>query len=282
MGYFQALNLKNETEDSRKMKSHQSVVRRLESGRLVYHMSAPTPEFWDRWSLDGLKEDSYAIARTGKLKPFDGMLNHYIPKTGKIIEAGCGNSKIVLSLLTSGYDIEGVEWGKQTVETVLAYFPNLPIRLGDVTALDVPDSYYAGYLSLGVVEHREEGPEPFLIEAYRVLAPSGIALVSVPYFNPLRKLKGWLGFYRRSAEKPEFYQYAYSRKEFFSYLESAGFKILDWSAYSGVKGIKDEVPLMRYILELPYIGRRLRLFLFRSYSVNKLLGHMIVVACQKP
>lgn len=264
------------------MSSTSNIVRHVEAGRLVYYLTTATPEFWDEWSLKNLSEASYESAKAGNIKPFDGVLNHYIPKFGKILEAGCGDSKIVVSLLAAGYDVEGVEWGKQTVETVLSYFPDLPIRSGDVTALNVPDCQYTGYLSLGVVEHRREGPEPFLSEAYRVLAPGGVALISVPYFNPLRKLKSRLGFYREKVGEQTFYQYAYSKKEFIDYIKSAGFDVLDWGAYSGVKGLKDELPLMSYVYSLPYIGRRLRKILYFSHYVNKFLGHMIVVACKKP
>ena len=35
---------------------------------------------------------------------------------------------------------------------------DLPVREGDVTRLDVRDGSFAGYVSLGVMEHRREGP----------------------------------------------------------------------------------------------------------------------------
>ncbi|MBZ0300371.1 MAG: class I SAM-dependent methyltransferase [Anaerolineae bacterium] len=258
------------------------VIRRVENNRLVYYMRTPNSEFWDEWSLADLTEASYANARLGFSKPFEGTFYDYIPQTGKILEAGCGNSRYVVSLLAKGYDIEGVEWGNKTIEAVKQFFPDLPIREGDVTYLDVPDEYYQGYLSLGVMEHRREGPKPYLDEAFRVLKPDGIALISVPCFNPLRQFKANIGFFKSDSHDLDFYQYAYLRDEFQAYLQETGFEILDWRTYGGVKGIKDEIGLINLVLGWPIIGKYLRKVLQRWRYGNTHLGHMMVFACRKP
>ena len=79
--------------------------------------------------------------------------------------------------------------------------------------IDSPDNQYDAYISIGVVEHRIDGPEPFLVEANRVLKPGGIAFISVPYVNPLRRFKSLLGCYKHQVtEKEIFYQYAFQKK----------------------------------------------------------------------
>jgi SAM-dependent methyltransferase len=146
----------------------------------------------------------------------------------------------------------------------------------------VPDGYYAGYISIGVVEHRQEGPEPFLDEAYRILRPGGIALISVPFFHSLRRLKANLGFYRANPQGMDFYQYAYSQEEFAAYLERAGFEILEFRYYASYKGAKDEIPFFKHAWNWPFVGRRLRHRFHHSEVWQERFAHMIMAACRKP
>ena len=174
-----------------------------------------------------------------------------------------------------------MEWGVQTVKAVRALYPDLPIRAGDVSRLDVPDGTYSGYISLGVVEHWLKGPEPFLHEAYRVLAQDGVALISVPYFHSLRQLKARLRLYRGQPNGLDFYQYAFTETEFGSLLQNAGFKIIAKAPYDGFKGVKDEVPLVRRMFRWRGIGWRLQRWLKRSSWIAVHFGHMLLVVCEK-
>ena len=168
-------------------------VRKVEQGRLAYYLEPATAEFWDHHWSGALDRSSYVEAEAGQLAWFEEPFTRYLPASGTILEAGCGIGLYVVALRKRGYNVVGVEWAARTVERVRSIFPGIPVTSGDVTALDVPDGTYAGYVSLGVMEHRREGPEPFLREAFRVLAPGGIAMISVPHFHVLRRLKGFAG-----------------------------------------------------------------------------------------
>jgi ubiquinone/menaquinone biosynthesis C-methylase UbiE len=63
---------------------------------------------------------------------------------------------------------------------------NLP--MGDILDIHYPDSSFDAYVSMGVIEHFEEGPGQALLEAHRVLKPDGLIFVSVPTVNTLRKV----------------------------------------------------------------------------------------------
>jgi len=167
------------------------------------------------------------------------------------------------------------------VQAVRALYPDLPIHVGDATWLEVLDGYYSGYISLGVVEHRREGPEPFLQEAYRVLEPGGVAFISVPYFHPLRRLKAYLRMYRGRPEGLEFYQYAFTETEFATLLQAASFEIIDRMLYGGFKGVKDEIPLLCQMFEWRGIGWRLQRWLRSWEWAERNLGHMILFVCRK-
>jgi SAM-dependent methyltransferase len=268
-------------DKSKRPKPTYLAERIVENDRLAYYMSAADINFWDNHWQTHFDPAAYDWADTGPhLGCFEWPFTRYLPKTGPILEAGCGLGHYVAILRARGYDVEGVEWSRKTVETVLSVRPALPIRVGDVTRLEVPDGYYSGYISVGVVEHRRAGPEPFLQEAYRVLAPNGLALISVPYFHPLRQLKARLKLYQGRPNGLEFYQYAFTVSEFTGLLRTTGFRIVDRIPYDGFKGIKDEIPWLRPILtrlvEWRGVGWRLRRWLQHST-----FGHMLLAVCQK-
>jgi len=257
------------------------ILRVMENGRLVYYGPKADDAFWDRCWAGMLSDGHYRAAKKGRLGYLEKPAKRWLPKDGPILEAGCGTATFVLGLRVRGWDAEGVDYAAETVRAVRRLFPDLPVRVGDITRLEVPDGYYAGYISLGVIEHRREGPEPYLREAWRVLRPGGIAFFSVPYLNPIRRLKARLGYYQGNPQGMEFYQYAFSEVEVRSLLERAGFHILARYVYDGMKGIGDEVPgaekFLRYLSKIPpfcLFGRR-----WLHYCT---FGHMLLLVCQKP
>ncbi len=266
-----------------------SVLQRVVEGpRLAYYKEAADGEYWDtHWAMH-LSASYYKGAERGYLGWFKKPFTQYLPSDGRILEAGCGPGYLVLALQTLGYQVEGIEWGNKTVEAVHKLHPELSIRVGDVTNINVEDNFYQGYISLGVVEHRKEGPEPYIREAYRVLAPGGIAFISVPYFNSLRRIKANLGLYRGTLGILSFYQYAFSDEEITSILEDGGFEVIDRMAYDAIKGIKDEVSFISWLFSLGIAGEFIRKWLPRILSripvwvlVEQRFGHMLLLVCRK-
>jgi len=51
----------------------------------------------------------------------------------------------------------------------------------DLRELGFRPGVFAAYISLGVVEHDPAGPDAILREAWRLLEPGGVLLLSVPY-----------------------------------------------------------------------------------------------------
>lgn len=250
--------------------------------RLAYFREAASADYWDEvWQRQDTDE-LYQRAKRGELGYYEEIFPAYLPKDGRIIEAGCGQGQFVMALQVRGYDAEGVDFAGKTVEAVKNRFPDLSIRWGDVTKLDVPDGYYQGYISLGLMEHIKEGPQKFLVEAHRILSANGVALISVPYLNGLRRTKKALGLFR--GKEPldlDFYQYAYSAEEFDEILRAHGFTVVAHHQYGGYKGVKDELPFLSKLFEIPQIGWRLKKLLMHWHWADHHMGHMMMFVCKK-
>ncbi|MBN2519288.1 MAG: methyltransferase domain-containing protein [Bacteroidales bacterium] len=166
----------------------------------------------------------------------------YTPRHGKVIEAGCGLGRYNFYLSHLGIDISGLDFSAETIEHLKSwqkqYNYDLEFIQGDITSLPFKDNSLRGYLSFGVVEHFIEGPQVPIREAFRVLEPGGIAIISTPapsWSKRLLKtkknfkqiLKKILG---RDVIKPPFFQYEYSPRKLKKYIEDEGFLV---NTYSG-------------------------------------------------
>jgi len=253
--------------------------RRMEQGRLAYYSQASTAEHWDNVWEARISPDYYAAAQGGHigLPELERLWRDYLPRSGRILEAGCGPGHVVLALRARGYDVEGVEYAAATVEHALSLLPDLPIRLGDVTALDVADETYAAYLSFGVVEHRREGPEAFFREAHRILKPAGLAFFSVPHLHALRRWRA--GLSHEDVKGLDFYQYAFTPAQFEALLRAEGFDVLDSATYDSFKGVGDELPWLKRLYQRPAARRVIKRILALPWV--RTLGHMRMVVARK-
>jgi ubiquinone/menaquinone biosynthesis C-methylase UbiE len=161
-------------------------------------------------------------------------------------EAGCGLGKWLIYLKSKGYKIEGIDFFDGVVKELKKYDKSLQVQVGDVESLRIKSNSLDQYLSFGVVEHWEQGPQKPLAEAFRVLKRGGIAIIETPCNSPLQRLiralvetkrllklpakifVEALGLRKkRDSVKTKFYEYHYSPQELASHVEKAGFKILE-------------------------------------------------------
>ncbi len=138
------------------------------------------------------KEDfGYLLKSCDKDEATPYILRH-LPKSGKIVDAGCGLGRFVKYLSDKGYDIEGIEYSEETVRNIKGIAPELNIIQGDVLDMPYRTESIDGIVSLGVIEHFISGCDEPLKEMYRVLKYGGIAIITVPSFNLVRKIKKYL------------------------------------------------------------------------------------------
>jgi SAM-dependent methyltransferase len=183
--------------------------------------------YWLEYWKARLTPDYYIQAETRSLDDDElgRILLKYMPSRGLHLEAGCGAGYWVAALHAREMQVEGIEYARELVELARVAYPGLPVRWGDVLAIDRPDCFYDTCLSIGVVEHREAGPEPFLREAYRVLKPGGRIIVAVPFYGPLRQVKQRLFLYDAKPPALPFFQYGFQQADLRRLLREAGFYV---------------------------------------------------------
>jgi len=259
-------------------------TRFFTKSRLAYYRAA-SPMNWDaHWAAEfnpALYPD-HSVG-LGALSFISDVLHEKLrEREGKILEAGCGMGHIVHELRMQGFDCEGVDSAVLTIAKIHEMKPDLPVRVGDLLRLDVPDAFYAGYISLGVVEHLEEGPEPFLTEAHRVLAQNGIAIFAVPFLNTIRRIKAWLGIFSSPPTSGEyFYQYAFTQHEFTEILQKNGFHVLQVTYYDPWKGLKDELAFCAWLNSKPDLAYKCRVWANKKTWLYPHAVHMLALVCGK-
>ena len=124
----------------------------MSSKQYIPELEEEWDEYWQKKSIS----EELELVKTDGLHP---IFKQYLPKEGKILEAGCGLGKWIITLTHEGYQIEGVDSNSYALDKRKHEFPGAQVRLGDVKHLDFEDESFKAYLSLGVVEDFEEGPD---------------------------------------------------------------------------------------------------------------------------
>ena len=219
-------------------------------GELIYLSSKPTPEFWDyHWNIDATIRDKIcAVKDTFVSKMTQSYLS---PGDGIILEGGCGWGQHLASLLSTGYTTVGVDYASKTVTILKKSVPELKIILGDVRKLPFHDNSFAGYWSLGVIEHFLEGYRDMALEMFRVIKDNGYLFVTFPYMCPLRRIKGKLGLYESwvGDAKENFHQFALNCKFVVRDFKEIGFELLKVVPHDAITGIVQEIKVLRAVFE---------------------------------
>lgn len=183
----------------------------------------PHNEFKSQWSSASIEEK---IQATYFYPEIYNAIIKYLNTSGKIIEAGCGLGGWVSRLHNEGYNITGVDFVEDIIVPLKKHNPKLSIEVGDCTNLKYNDNSFDLYLSFGVIEHLEDGPDAFLKEAYRILKPNGYGLISVPNFDCLiHKNKP------NNENHKEFFQYEFTKDEFVTALTKNNFEVIEIMPY---------------------------------------------------
>jgi len=183
-------------------------------------------EQWRNRSLEG-ELDSFQNRTLVRI--FNQFLGS---KKARILEGGCGFGAWCEWFQKNGHEIVGIEYDENIYSKAREFKPDIAVELGDITDLKYPDNHFDAYISLGVIEHFEHGPQKALSEAHRILKPGGLAFVTTPLLTVFRRIISHpirtLYFLKRKVQgKPNyFWEYRFTKNELRTYLEEAGFEII--------------------------------------------------------
>jgi SAM-dependent methyltransferase len=187
-----------------------------------------------------------------------GHLPHQLRRTflarvappARVLEAGCGRAHFTIALHARGYDAVGLDWGEATLERVRRRHPEVHLEVGDVRSSPFPDESFDAVYSPGVCEHFADGPDAVLADAFRVLRRGGLAFVSTPYLNALRR--------RRWASRPggdgAFHQYVFPAATLTATLRRLGFVDVSAHPYGVAATLVEEWPGLRRVLDRRAVG----------------------------
>ena len=207
---------------------------------------------------------------------------------GKVLEAGCGMGGPLYCLSIGGYNAVGIDFAQETLIRVKNLVPTLELCNCDIRFFPYKAHTFQAIWSIGVIEHFEAGYEDMVNEMSRIIEPGGYVFISFPWMSPLRKFKEKLMLYESKMpdETYQFYQFALNYEDVITDFNRKGFILIDSIPYDGIKGTKDEIAVIKPVLQklYDYSGSNIKIYKLRRTIdwILKIYGsHMILLIFQK-
>lgn len=218
----------------------------------IYTIRDATGQRAHMWNARRIEEEVAACSSRAIARYF----LEYLPKDAPILEAGCGLGAWVVFLGDRGYDISGIDNDPGVIERLKAWRPSLKVSCGDIRRLPFGDKELGAVISLGVVEHFEEGCRDAMVEAGRVLRAGGLLFFTVPMNNLFRRIFGhparsvYLAWRKARGDSVHFAEYRFSERETERLLRTHGFEpvLTTWDDFSEKHmslGIWADFPLLQ-------------------------------------
>ncbi len=137
------------------------------------------------------KAEDYSSTYSGKgryrsnyfrLQTVLALLDGITPRPHCLLEAGCGDARVLVETLKRGYHCIGFDYSDRMLETgrnllIEAGFPSDLIRQGDIYDMQEPDQSFDVALCLGVLENLPRHDAIFG-DFHRILRPNGRVIAS--------------------------------------------------------------------------------------------------------
>ena len=116
-------------------------------------------------------------------KPLDRhLLNRFAEEArgrGPVADLGCGPGHVARYLHEQGVTVVGIDLSPGMVRVAKGLHPDLEVRVGDMTRLDLSDASLAGIVAFYAIVHfSPDELDAVFQEARRALMPGGLALIS--------------------------------------------------------------------------------------------------------
>ena len=148
---------------------------------------------------------------------------------GQILEAGCGNGRILRYYHDRGYEIIGIDFIEVAIDKLKKTDPTLRVEFGDITKIKFANESFKYLLAFGLYHNLENKLEDAISETHRVLKKNGKVCTSFRADNIQTRLTDWL-ISRRSEDPGNdgplvFHKMNITKNEFSSLFENHGFEI---------------------------------------------------------
>lgn len=227
---------------------------------IKWHLLPKDTSWEDHWEKTSIEEQSEAT--DNDYPRLLEAIRNYSNEDSVVLEGGCGLGRWLFFLRRLGYkNLMGVDSITPPLDRIREHDGEITVKVGSVNSLPVEDSSVDLYLSMGVIEHFEEGPGAALLEAHRVLTKDGIMIIAVPYQNHYRStLRRFLTMpllrlFKLSfrIKNRIFYQYYYSRKDLLGFINKSGFETIEWFYYDHFHTRSIRIGLY---LEFPFLRKK--------------------------
>lgn len=243
---------------------------------------------WQKRDVDPELADSVVYGRE-EYRLLRAVLRNY-PQKARILDAGCGLGQWTICLAKEGYNCTGFDISEDVVRRLKEANAPGNYLAGDIRSTKFESNSFDVCFSWGVFEHFELGPDACFEEAFRIIAPGGALLVSVPFLNrrhmhrmrkPLWKVDGRCDLDKGYGSKMRFYQWRLTEQELRQQALMAGFKVKSIHFLDRCEGVR------RMFLEIKPDFESSRLFsplckLLAGLLPRSWICHMILIEAYKP
>lgn len=192
-----------------------------------FRTTGSTPEVWSEHFAHFRPMRPLGALRM-RLMPEWRLIKKYVPRRAAVLDAGCGIGDWARLMARAGRRVTGLDYSAALIRRLRSAYPDQAWVEGDIRRMPFDAGAFDAVISWGVIEHDERGPRAALREFRRLLAPCGVAMVSVPNDTPLRHR---LAQARATAEASKsFFQYFMTADELAAEVRAAGFDVVECGA----------------------------------------------------
>ena len=113
-----------------------------------------------------------------------------VPPGAEILDVGCGNGSLIASFGNRGWDLSGLDISVSAIEVAKKQFPDIRFFVGDATTdlnSVLGHQEFDVIISTEVIEH-VYNPRGLVRNAFALLKPGGMLILSTPYHGYLKNL----------------------------------------------------------------------------------------------
>lgn len=161
----------------------------------------------------------------------------------RVLDVGCGRGRMLHALRRRGWEVLGTQLSRPAQEAAQA--AGVPVRLGELPALDLEPASFDAITLFHVLEHVTD-PRRYLDTVHNLLRPGGLLVIEVPdHGSPGFRL---LGVRHLCTDYPH-HLYFFTRGTLSRLLHAAGFQVeavrgfsLEYSPFTTLQNLLNALP----------------------------------------